>query len=87
LPDYWLDSNVFITSKNQAYAFDIAPGFWKLIDEQAEANKLATSTLVYDELLETDDDLATWARARRNSGLFVAPDRAYKRRYLKSPST
>ena len=76
MPDYWLDSNIFITSKNGAYAFDIAPGFWKFIDEHAGEGKIATSTLVYDELVESDDELAKWAKARRNSGLFIAPDRA-----------
>ncbi len=74
MPRFWLDTNVFITPKNSYYSFDIAPGFWTFIDEQAEAGEIAAPALVYDELVgKSDDELAEWARDRRGGPLFVQP--------------
>ena len=74
MPRFWLGTNVFITPKNAFYSFDIAPGFWAFIDEQAASKEIATSSLVYDELVtETDDELAKWARDRKDGPLFVRP--------------
>lgn len=59
---YLVDSNVLIEAKNRYYAFDIAPGFWEWLDH-AHLNSLACSIgPVRDELIEGDDELATWAR-------------------------
>ena len=74
MPDFWLDSNVFIEGKKGPYAFDIAPRFWALIDELIDDGQIACPQLVYDELLEVQDDLAGWAKERRTSGLFTLPD-------------
>ena len=30
---YLVDANVLIEAKNRYYAFDIAPGFWKWLDQ------------------------------------------------------
>ena len=74
MPRFWLDTNVFITPKNSYYSFDIAPGFWTFIDEQAEAGEIAVPALVYDELVgKSDDELSEWARDRRGGPLFVQP--------------
>ena len=74
MPDFWLDADTLIQSKNGAYGFDIAPGFWTFLDEKAGEGLIATSTVVYDELVEhSDDELAAWARERQGSGLFVEP--------------
>ena len=72
--DYWLDSNVFIEGKKGPYGFDIAPRFWELLDELIVHCRIACPVRVYEELLEGADDLAAWAKARRNSGLFVEPN-------------
>ena len=74
MADFWLDSNVFIEGKKGPYGFDIAPRFWELLDELIADGRIACPVTVYDELLDMTDDLARWAKARRNSGLFVAPD-------------
>jgi hypothetical protein len=73
-PDYWLDTNIFIDSKNRYYSFSIAPGFWSFLDAKAAEGVIGSSSLVYQELLEYDDELKIWARARQHSGLFIAPD-------------
>lgn len=75
MPRFWLDADTLIQSKNGPYGFDIAPGFWAFLDEKASEGLMATSTMVYDELVEhSDDELAAWARQRQRSGLFVEPD-------------
>ena len=74
MPDYWLDSNIFIEGKKGPYAFDIAPRFWDLIDELIDDSQLSCPQLVYDELLDVQDDLASWSKERRTSGLFRPPD-------------
>ncbi len=80
--DYWLDADIFISSKNGSYGFDIAPGFWAFIEQKATEGIIATSTLVYDELVtEADDELAQWAKQRKDIGLFVTPDESVQRSF------
>ena len=77
MPDYWLDSDSFITPKNGPYGFDIAPGFWDFIDQKGAEGIICSPILVYHELVdETDDVLAKWARERQTTSLFVEPDEA-----------
>ena len=84
---FWLDTDMFIEARNGAYGFDIAPGFWKLIDDQSDRLVIASSTLVYEELVEhSSDDLATWARARRNKAIWVPPDREVQTAYTEVAS-
>ncbi|MBN2238879.1 MAG: DUF4411 family protein [Dehalococcoidales bacterium] len=75
MPDYWLDSDSLITSKNGPYGFDIAPSFWTFITEKMSEGIILSSSLVYDELEKGDeDDLLTWAKERKQEGRFVEPD-------------
>jgi len=71
---YCLDTNVFIESKNGPYGFDIVPGFWEWIDRMVQAGYVYSTVTVYSELTEGNDELAQWARDRRDSGLFVDHD-------------
>ena len=73
MPDYWLDSNVFIEGKKGPYGFDIAPRFWSLLDDLTDNERIACPWRVWGELVEGQDDLAGWAQDRRRSGLFVQP--------------
>ncbi|OGN91536.1 MAG: hypothetical protein A2Z75_07695 [Chloroflexi bacterium RBG_13_50_10] len=75
MSNYWLDTDTFIRAKNEGYGFDLAPGFWKVIDQKAADGIIASSMTVYHELVdEGNDDLANWARLRENSGFFVVPN-------------
>lgn len=58
---YVLDSNVFIESKKRHYAFDIAPGFWKALVDNASEGKLTSIDRVWDEVSLGNDDLTVWA--------------------------
>ena len=70
---YCLDANVFIEAKNGPYAFDILPRFWSWLDEMIAAQTIRSSFMVHRELVEGEDELARWARDRRDSGFFVSP--------------
>lgn len=77
MPDFWLDSDVLIDAKDGLLAFDIAPRFWASLDHHVNAGRVASLTNVYEELTTEfhDDELASWARERRDTH-FVAPDEA-----------
>jgi uncharacterized protein DUF4411 len=81
MPQYWLDSNVFIEAKDGPYSFDILPDFWVWLVQQAAAGIICSSSMVCAELLEGDDELAAWVRDRRDSGLFVLPDQNVQTRF------
>ena len=70
---YYLDANVFIQAKNGPYSMDIVPSFWNLLDKQAKAGVVCSSTTVYVELVAGDDELADWAKERKGTGLFREP--------------
>ncbi len=71
---FCLDSNIFIEAKNGAYGFDIVPGFWNWLDYNIEKGIIYSPINVYQELIESDDDLAIWAKDRRDKGLFRLPN-------------
>ena len=81
MPEYWLDSNIFIEGKKGPYGFDIAPRFWVLIDELVAEGRISCPMRVYDELLDGQDDLAAWAQDRRESGLFLEPEAAVQKSF------
>jgi hypothetical protein len=72
---YCLDANILIQAKNGPYGFDIAPSFWDLLDQKIEKGLIFTSTLVYKELTDGNDELVTWVRGRKDSGCFIEPDK------------
>jgi predicted nucleic acid-binding protein len=73
MPRHCLDANVFIEAKKGPYGMDFVPAFWDWLDRQVEAAIIYSSTMVYDELSAGNDELARWARQRKNSGLFEQP--------------
>jgi Domain of unknown function (DUF4411) len=80
-----LDANVFIQAKNGPYGFDIAPGFWELIEDFAKQGILRSPIRVRKELTDLKkDELSKWAvrDSVRDSGLFGASsDRAVQKIY------
>jgi predicted nucleic acid-binding protein len=76
MPEFWLDADSFIEPKKGPYGFDIAPGFWKFLEQKASEGIIASSSLVYEELHdEVEDELSEWAEAQKDSGrLFIDPD-------------
>lgn len=72
MPDYWLDSDALIQSKNEPYGFDIAPRFWEFLERKIADGTIASCQQVYDELQDGKDELSAWAR--RQKACFMAAD-------------
>jgi len=66
-PSYLLDANVFIEAKNRYYGFDIVPVFWEWLDRRQASFDIASTTSIYHELTQGDDDLSNWAKKRKES--------------------
>ncbi|WP_130873699.1 DUF4411 family protein [[Pseudopropionibacterium] massiliense] len=62
---YLVDANVLIEAKNRYYAFDIAPGFWKWLDQAHGRGTVFSIEKVGEELGRRDDELAEWAKKHR----------------------
>ena len=75
MPNYWLDADSMIRTKNGPYGFDIAPSFWKFIEQKMNEGIVSSSSMVFGELENGDeDDLLIWARQQKGNGHFVEPD-------------
>ena len=61
-PAFVLDANVFITAKNDYYAFDLAPGFWDSLIQLAGNGRILSIDYVKEELERGKDPLAQWAK-------------------------
>ncbi len=72
-PIYWLDTNVLITAKNEAFRFTVNPAFWAHLHTQAKAGRVRVPKMVYDEIVTNgnDDDLAKWIKARKADGFCI----------------
>ncbi len=57
---YLLDADVFMTSANNYYAFDLAPGFWEWLKSPAVQASVASVEAVKEEVNVGNDDLAEW---------------------------
>lgn len=72
---HWLDADVYIQAKNGPYPFDMIPGFWVFLAEQLELGNIRSPKMVYDELTDGNDILASWCKNRRNKGICVKADK------------
>ena len=70
---FWLDADVLIQAKNSYYAFDIAPGFWGVLEESATEGVIKSPMMVYYEIVYGGDELTRWAKDRRDE-LFEEAD-------------
>ncbi len=74
MPDYWLDSDSLIQTKNGPYGFDIAPTFWDFIEQKMNEGVISSSIMVYGEIENGDeDDLLLWAKQQKENGHFLEP--------------
>ncbi|PID50058.1 MAG: hypothetical protein CR991_03290 [Proteobacteria bacterium] len=72
---YLLDANIFIQASNLHYGFDFCPAFWEWLDEANAAGTVLSISQVQDEMVEGNDELADWAKAK-GSGFFKETDTA-----------
>ncbi len=66
---YLLDSNVFISAKNDYYGFDFCPGFWDWLEMAGARGIVYSVEAVYDEITKGEDELSEWAKA--HAGFFM----------------
>ena len=77
MPNYWLDADSLIRTKNGPYGFDIAPSFWSFIEQKMNEGIVSSSSMVFGELENGDeDDLLIWAKQQKENGHFIDPDAA-----------
>jgi hypothetical protein len=69
---YLIDTDIFIAAKNLHYGMDFCPGFWEWLVVANRLAKLISVEAVQDDLVDSGDELAVWAKARAK-GFFVAP--------------
>lgn len=70
---YLLDTDVFIRAKNLHYGFEFCPAFWDWLIAANLERRVFSIEKVYNELLEVEDELSTWADARTEK-FFLPPN-------------
>lgn len=70
---YCLDANVYIEAHRRYYAFDIVPGFWDGLERLVEEQIICSPLMVYEEIIDSGDELAQWAKANKDN-LFLPAD-------------
>ncbi len=66
-PVYLLDANVLISAARLSYAFDIVPGFWNTLVQQASYGKIISIDRVCDKINRGDDELVTWINGQQTT--------------------
>ena len=78
---HWLDCNIFVEAKNGPYSFEIAPGFWRWLENASKDGLVRSPISVYNELRSWNDPLSRWAKRVKSTGMFVNPDRSVQRAF------
>lgn len=70
---FLIDSDVFITSKNLYYAFEICPGFWNSLIHHYHQGEVRSIDRVRVELLagRETEDLVRWVKSELPGGFFL----------------
>ena len=67
---YCLDSNVLIQAWQKYYSPIYCPTYWDVLNEFGDEDKIFIPSMVYDEIVRTDDDLSDWLK---KSNIIVKP--------------
>lgn len=59
---YCLDSNVLIQAWQKYYSPIYCPTYWDVLNELGDEDKIFIPSMVYDEIVRTDDDLSDWLK-------------------------
>lgn len=62
-----LDSNFFITAKNNWYPFANFPTFWEELLKRGKDGKFVICKEVYDEIVNGEDDLSDWIKDNKDT--------------------
>lgn len=85
MPDFWLDTDSFVTPSRGPYRFRLVPKFWEFLEEKAKEHVIASPEFVLLwELMGSDpkkaDDLEKWA-SQQHEALFLPPDAAVQQAF------
>ena len=80
-PQFVLDTNVFVSAKNDYYAFDICPSFWDKLIDAFQNGDIVSIDRVYDEILQRNDELTDWARNEASAMFVPSTDQAVATAY------
>ncbi len=58
----FLDSNILIAAKNDAYPFDVFPSFWEFMTNAILSEELIILDVVENEILAGNDELTAWLK-------------------------
>lgn len=64
LKRYCLDTNVFIEGWNKYYSLELCPGYWNILDNLAQEDRVFSPVEVKREILKLDDGLSDWIKSR-----------------------
>jgi hypothetical protein len=67
-----MDSNTYIQAKNQYYGMEFCPAYWDWLDAKFASGEVGSIEFIGRELTAGNDDLATWAKQRRDH--FISHD-------------
>ncbi len=60
---YCLDSNVLIQAWQKYYSPKYCPSYWDVLNELGSEDRIFIPSMVYEEIVKTDDDLSEWLKA------------------------
>mgnify|MGYP000175449713 CR=1 FL=1 len=68
---YLLDTNIFITAKNEL-PMDVYPSFWRMISKLAAEGSFRSIKKVEDEIFKGKDELVDWVADNLPKDFFIA---------------
>lgn len=87
MPEFWLDTDSFVTPSRGPYRFELVPPFWEFLEEKAKAHIIGSPEIVLlKELTASNpkeaDELEKWA-TRQYGILFLSPDATVQQDFSK----
>jgi predicted nucleic acid-binding protein len=62
-PTYCLDSNVLIQAWQKYYSPKYCPSYWDVLNELGNEDRIFIPSMVYEEIVKTDDELSDWLKS------------------------
>lgn len=74
-----MDANTYIQAKNFHYNMSFCPAYWDWLDQQFNNGEIASIEIVYDELTDGNDELATWVKERKDQFIGISDDQTQEK--------
>lgn len=85
MPEFWLDTDTFVTPSRGPYRFGLVPAFWDYLKSKAEEQVIGSPEIVLLKELSASnpkeaDELEEWAK-NQHGILFLSPDAAIQQAF------